>query len=245
MSCIPVHCSCICWCRRVAPHASVSHVECRLPEYLARGAACRLNKGSHSQALKRTFIKHFHGLHLFLPAMTDKLRRPRCYISLCAPSADPRGSAHILLLMFLVLAPHDDHHHFWVNKANLPNLANLPASRRGRRIPNSFTAVGPSSTSLEEAQAQPEVWSSCWLWQQTWMPPRSASLNCGTEAQLNFKLIWQLCSNHDEGLLVMHEDPEASPWCSKSGSPSVLRGCITLNCLTPSRHGHSVGLGLV
>lgn len=74
--------------------------------------------------------------------------------------------------------------------------------------------------------------------------PCSASLNCGTEAQLNFKLIWQLCSNHDEGLLVMHEDPEASPWCSKSCSLSVLCGCITHNCLTPSRHGHSVGLDL-
>lgn len=42
---------------------------------------------------------------------------------------------------------------------------------------------------------------------------------------------------------VMLQHPEASPWCSEKCSLSVL--CrITHNCLTPSQHGHSVGLGL-
>lgn len=41
---------------------------------------------------------------------------------------------------------------------------------------------------------------------------------------------------------VMLQHPEASPWCSERCSLSVL--ChITHNCLTPSQHGHSVGLG--
>lgn len=58
------------------------HVQYLLPEYLARGAVCRLNKGSQSPALKRTFIKHFHGLHLFPLATADKLRRQQCHITL-------------------------------------------------------------------------------------------------------------------------------------------------------------------
>lgn len=44
----------------------VSHVQYSLLEYLARGAVCCLNKGSQLVALKRTFIKRFHSLHLFL-----------------------------------------------------------------------------------------------------------------------------------------------------------------------------------
>lgn len=60
---------------------------------------------------------------------------------------------------------------------------------------------------------------------------------------LNILLIWQLCSNHHKGPVVMYEDPVASPWCSKHCSLSVLC-CITHNCLTPFWHGHSVELGL-
>lgn len=67
--------------RLTAPCACVSHVQYLLPEYLARGAVCRLNKGSQSPALKRTFIKHFRSLHLFLLAKTDKLGRLRRHIT--------------------------------------------------------------------------------------------------------------------------------------------------------------------
>lgn len=110
--CLVLYCSCIYWCVCVPLYACVSHVQYLLPEYLARGAVCCLNKGSQSLALKRTFIKHFHGLHLFPLATTDKLGRLRCYITLCALSSVPQGSTHILFLMPFALAPRDDHHHF-------------------------------------------------------------------------------------------------------------------------------------
>lgn len=76
---------CVCVCL-VALYACVNHVQYLLPEYLARGAVCCLNKGSQSPALKRTFIKHFHSLHLFPLAKTDKLGRPRRHITLHALS---------------------------------------------------------------------------------------------------------------------------------------------------------------
>lgn len=41
----------------------------------------------------------------------------------------------------------------------------------------------------------------------------------------------------------MHEDPVASPWCSKGCSLSVAC-CITHNCLSLFWHGHSVEIGL-
>lgn len=88
-------CACVrvCICL-VALCARVSHVQYQLPEYLARGAVCCLNKGSQSPALKRTFIKHFHSLHLFLLAKTDKLGRLRCHITLRTLSSVPEGPAH-------------------------------------------------------------------------------------------------------------------------------------------------------
>ncbi len=105
--CLPLRmCSCI--CARVclvALYACVSHVQYLLPEYLARGAVCCLNKGSQSPALKRTFIKHFHSLHLFPLAKTDRLGRPRCHITLRALSSVPEGATHILFLMLFALAP--------------------------------------------------------------------------------------------------------------------------------------------
>lgn len=95
---------CVCL---VALYACVSHVQYLLPEYLARGAVCCLNKGSQSPALKRTFIKHFHSLHLFPLAKTDKLGRPRCHITLCTLSIVPEGGihTHIVLDSFHISSP--------------------------------------------------------------------------------------------------------------------------------------------
>lgn len=132
--CVCSHtCSCICECIcPVARYACVSHVQYLLPEYLARGAVCCLNKGSQSPALKRTFIKHFRSLHLFLLAKTGKLGRLLCHITLCALSLKCScvGYPHILFLMFFTLAPCNDHRHLWVNKANLTRC-DSGASKRG------------------------------------------------------------------------------------------------------------------
>lgn len=58
---------CVCECVRAC--ACLSRVQYLLPGCSARGAVCCLNKGSQSAALKRTFIKHLRGSHLF-PAAT-------------------------------------------------------------------------------------------------------------------------------------------------------------------------------
>lgn len=71
--------------------------------------------------------------------------------------------------------------------------------------------------------------------------PCLASSNRTTTSTLNSLLIWQLCSNHDEELLVMHEDLQASPRCLKSCS-HLLLSCMARNCPTPSRHGHLLGV---
>lgn len=142
--------------------------------------------------------------------------------------------------MFLALAPRDDHHHFYVNKANHKFTCFLAGASHSKQLYIGWLLLDFTGRGSGTARGVIQLLAVT----ADMDAPCSASLNCGTEAQLNFKLIWQLCSNHDEGLLVMHEDPEASPWCSKSCSLSVLCGCITHNCLTPSRHGHSVGLDL-
>ncbi len=90
--CTLVH-VCVCVCL-VALYACVSHVQYLLLEYLARGAVCCLNKGSQSLAIKGTFIKHFHGLHLFPLAKTDKPGQLRCHITLCALPGVPEGATH-------------------------------------------------------------------------------------------------------------------------------------------------------
>lgn len=80
-----LYCASICRVRVCLPlYACMSRVQYLLPGYLARGAVCCLNKGSQSPALKRTFIKHFHSLHLFPLATADRLGRLRRHIALCA-----------------------------------------------------------------------------------------------------------------------------------------------------------------
>lgn len=70
-----------------------------------------------------------------------------------------------------------------------------------------------------------------------------ACLNCTTTSDLNSSLMWHWCSNCNEELLVMHENPQASPRCLES-CPLLLLSCLAHNCLTPSWHGHSVGFGV-
>lgn len=123
-----LYCASICRGRVCLPlYACMSRVQYLLPGYLARGAVCCLNKGSQSPALKRTFIKHFHSLHLFPLATADRLGRLRCHIALCAlPNCFSGGFfACILFLMLPTLTPHDDHQRSCVNKSDSQQITHF------------------------------------------------------------------------------------------------------------------------